>query len=318
MFTNILIAVDGSPCGNRAAQVGLEFAGQLNAWVSFTHAVGNGNNDERAQTAKALGQTLLEHWEHVAHEANLEVNSHLQTGASVAEAIIQASEFQGANLIVMGTQGREGIPRLLLGSVAERVLRESQLPVMLIRVGKQEGDKTPQFKNILVAVDGSKPSQLALGQAKELAHDLGAALEIFHVIPDVPAQYMTGFEYGAFIDIDRYQKDIELEGKAIMDGILAQLKADPAAPAKFVTTQIKAQGERPSDVIVRVAKEHQADLIVMGTHGYRGFDRLLLGSVAERVAHRAETPVLLMRALEVKTEQPAVAVSSQKVMASQP
>ena len=67
---------------------------------------------------------------------------------------------------------------------------------------------------------------------------------------------------------------------------------------------------------MRVAKEHQADLIVMGTHGYQGFDRLLLGSVAERVAHRAETPVLQMRALEVKTEQPIIAVSSQKVMAS--
>lgn len=92
--------------------------------------------------------------------------------------------------------------------------------------------------------------------------------------------------------------------------------ADPAVPAKFVTTQIKAQGERPSDVIVRVAKEHQADLKVMRTHSYRGFDRLLLGSVAERVAHRAETQVLMMRALEVKTKQPAIAVSSQKVMAA--
>ena len=128
---------------------------------------------------------------------------------------------------------------------------------------------------------------------------------------------MTGFEYGAFIDIDRYQKDIETESKAIMDGILAQLKADSAAPAKFVTTQIKDQGERPSDVIVRVAKEHQAaDLKVMRTHSYRGFDRLLLGSVAERVAHRAETQVLMMRALEVKTKQPAIAVSSQKVTAA--
>ena len=261
---------------------------------------------------------MLEHWEHLAHEANLEVNCHLQAGASVAEVIIQASEFQGANLIVMGTHGREGVPRLLLGSVAERVVRESQLPVMLVRVGKQESHKTPQFKSILVAVDGSKPSQLAFHQAKELAHDLGAALEILHVIPDLPAQYLSGFEYGSFIDIDRYQKDIELEGKAIMDSIHAQLKADPATPAKFVATQIKAQGERPSDVIVRVAKEHQADLIVMGTHGYQGFDRLLLGSVTERVAHRAETPVLQMRALEVKTKQPAIAVSSQKVMASQP
>ena len=130
---------------------------------------------------------LLEHWEHLSHEANLEVNSHLQSGASVAEAIIQASEFQGANLIVMGAHGRDGIPRLLLGSVAERVLRESQLPVMLVRARDQGGNKTPQFKNILVAVDGSKPSQLALVQAKELAHDLGAALEILHVMPDIPA-----------------------------------------------------------------------------------------------------------------------------------
>ena len=127
---------------------------------------------------------------------------------------------------------------------------------------------------------------------------------------------MTGFEYGAFIDIDRYQKDIETESKAIMDGILAQLKADSAAPAKFVTTQIKDQGERPSDVIVRVAKEHQAGLKVMRTHSYRGFDRLLLGSIAERVAHRAETQVLMMRALEIKTKQPAIAVSSQKVTAA--
>jgi nucleotide-binding universal stress UspA family protein len=184
MFQKILIPVDGSDCGERAADFGLELAKRLKARVVLTNALieyttikdGHRTLSPSSERAQALGVTF---------ETRLAEGRYL----SVGDGILEAGQETACDLIIMGTHGREGLGRLLLGSVAERVSRQASVPVMLVRELEQ-ASKTPcRIERILVAVDGSPQGELALRTANDLAATLGASLEVINVTPDIPAMY---------------------------------------------------------------------------------------------------------------------------------
>lgn len=309
MFQNILIPVDGSPCSERAAHLGLEFARRLGGRVIFAHAL-------IEHVSEDDGQRVLGPSKRLAENAGVKFETRLLDGYTqgVGDAIIHECQDSSCDLIVMGTHGREGIQHLLLGSVAERVSRQAHVPVMLVRTLEHPTKDAPLIERIVVTVDGSQPSLLALTTANELACVLGASLEVLHVIPDVPSAYAyAAYEYAPIIDDDRYQRDLETESQAVVAAALAYLKANATRMAEVSTSRVPANGQRVGDAIAHATKEHRADLIVMGTHGRTGFDRWLLGSVAERVSHRAEVPVLFVRAPQVKADQPETTRSNAAV-----
>ena len=296
MFQKILIPVDGSACGERAAGFGLEIARRLRARVVLTNALieyatikdGHRTLGPSSDRAKALGVTF---------ETRLAEGRYL----SVGDGILEAGQETGCDLIVMGTHGREGLGRLLLGSVAERVSRQASVPVMLLRDFEHS---SPPFRleRILVAVDGSPQSDLALSTANDLAAALGAGLEVINVTPDIPAVYSyTAYEYSPMINFEQYQQELEAESQAILAAALARLEGNPPKAVGVHASRIPANGERIGDVIVKTANELKADLIVLGTHGRSGMDRLLLGSVAENVSHHASAPVLIVRGVAVRS-----------------
>jgi len=146
------------------------------------------------------------------------------------------------------------------------------------------------YKRILVAVDGSEISNLALKEAIRLAKDQRAALRLVHVVDVMPA-YITMGEIP--YSIDAYQKSMRDAGRKVLAACAAKAKA---GRVKFDTKFVVIAGltTRIWEVINKDAKRWRADLIVIGTHGRRGFNRLFLGSVAEGVIRLAETPVLVI------------------------
>lgn len=145
------------------------------------------------------------------------------------------------------------------------------------------------YKHILVAVDGSDTAKLALREAIKLAKEQRAKLRLIHVIDE---SLITWDESGAMGAAETVLDALRKAGQAVADKALAQvrkagLKAQVVLPETF--------GERIASVIVEEAKRWSADLIVIGTHGRRGVDRLLLGSVAEGVVRLSAKPVLLIR-----------------------
>ncbi len=299
MFDKILIPVDDSSGSQYAAQIGLEFAKRLNARVVLTTALvkyatevdGNNALAPARRNAETLG---------IGFETRFAEGIQM----SIGEGIVQICMETNCDLIVMGTHGREGMERLLLGSVAERVTRQAHVPVMLIRDPQDSKitlEKPLQLEHILVAVDGSLQSQQALTTANDLAAKIGASLEVLYVIPDVPPMTgYTGLEFAPMIDYDRFEKDLEAQSKAIIAGALEQLKTSSAKVMNVSSSSVPAKGLLLGDRILQTALEHHADLIVLGTHGRSGIDRLLLGSVAETVSHHSKIPVLLVRSLPVK------------------
>jgi nucleotide-binding universal stress UspA family protein len=309
MFQKILIPVDGSQCGDHAAQFGLEFAKRLGARVVLTNALIEYASEKDAKRMIGPSRDLAEKLG-VPFEVRLAEGRFL----SIGEGIIEASQESNCQLIVMGTHGREGIPRMLLGSVAEWVSRRATVPVMLIREQAHATTVPPKLERILVAVDGSPQSNLALTTASDLACALGINLELMHVIPDIPAVYSyTAYEYAPMIDFEKYQHDLEAESQAIIAAALALLDAHTPKVADVRTARVPVNGMRLGDAIIKTAKEHKADLIVIGTHGRSGVDLLLLGSVAERVSHRSEVPVLMIRAANIEVEGKASEVASASI-----
>ena len=142
------------------------------------------------------------------------------------------------------------------------------------------------FKKILVGTDFSEPSDAARRTAIELARRLGAELEIVHVEEPLPAY---AFSEGALPDLPRLQEEVRSWAEREVE---QQAKEARAAGVPVTTAVLLGT---PANAIVEAARTDGADLIVVGTHGRTGFERILLGSVAERVVRTASCPVLTVR-----------------------
>lgn len=146
------------------------------------------------------------------------------------------------------------------------------------------------YSNILVALDGSDTSSRALDAALNLAAETGARLTPVYVVDFlVPAYDMYGYDPSILVDAFRE------EGLRVTEDAARRLKARDVAGTPQISN-VEPAGEDIPHRIVRLADETEADLIVMGTHGRRGVQRLFLGSVAERVLRLATCPVLMIPA----------------------
>lgn len=144
------------------------------------------------------------------------------------------------------------------------------------------------FQRILVPVDGSSTSNLALQEAAKLAKELRAQLRIVYVVDEVNINLDTAYATDEFVEaVRKTGRDILTKAEATVRA--AGIKAE----ARLL--EIETLGHHIADVVIDDARRWPADLIVIGTHGRRGINHLMLGSVAEKVVRIATTPVLLIR-----------------------
>lgn len=147
------------------------------------------------------------------------------------------------------------------------------------------------YTRIFVAIDNSSTAQKALKEAIELAVKLDADLCIGTALDEAPvSQHAMGL--GTYIDVEKVKQAMRDTGNALLDKATAKAQAAGCDPHRIL---IESDKKRLSDMIIGAATQWHADLIVMGTHGRRGFERLLVGSVAEHVIRTATTAVLLIR-----------------------
>ncbi|MEF7616648.1 universal stress protein [Aquincola sp. MAHUQ-54] len=145
------------------------------------------------------------------------------------------------------------------------------------------------YRKILVPVDGSPTAHAALGDAIALARLAGAPLVLLNVVDAM--EHINGFECPA-IYLGEVRPRFLAAARAMLDALRDEAVAQGVAAE---TVLVESAGARVSELIVAQAQQSGADLIVLGTHGRRGVDRLLIGSDAEQVARLAQVPVLLVR-----------------------
>jgi nucleotide-binding universal stress UspA family protein len=292
MMKRILMPTDGSPCSEGAINKGLRLAKTLNTEVTFLYTVENpvttyatevGVYPELYEELKKVGNHSLAKAQTLANNLGVKATTQLVEQSRPVDAIHEAEKNH--DMVIMGTHGRRGFDRLMIGSVTEGALRNASKPYLVIRQTKESQEALLGLKHLLMPVDGSECSKRAVEKGLELAKDLGAEVTFLFVFDEHLAAYygMPGATYVR----DMY-RDYEKAGEAILEKAKAHANK---AGVKSTTKLVKHH--KPVEAIVEA--EQDFDMVVMGTHGRRGFDRFMLGSVAEGVLRRSSKPLLLMR-----------------------
>ena len=212
------------------------------------------------------------------------VSWHLDESRDVAEAIVDRARMLQADLIVMGTHGRTGVRRAILGSVTERVLRTAPCAVMAIPPHAQRLPANPPLARILCATDFSAAADCALEWAVDVANHVDATLTVAHII-ELPTKLPGSTE----LDLTPCRKAGFEQAEASLSAALARFVT------KVATNNILRAGQ-PGPELLRLSREQHSDLMVMGVHGRSGGDLMLFGSVAQHVMRRAACPVLAVPA----------------------
>jgi nucleotide-binding universal stress UspA family protein len=206
------------------------------------------------------------------------------TFAEPSAAIIEASE--AADLIVMATHGRGGAERALVGSVADRVVRNAPIATLLVR-GGDSPTSPPPIGRIVVPLDGSSLAELALPVATDLASDLGVPIHIVQVIDSDPVRDAVRGGLFAAQGLEETRARLERDvGDHLSARAMALLNQDERADWEL-------RFGNPAAEINAALKP--GDLLVMTTHARGGLSRWLLGSVANRLVREVQVPILLVR-----------------------
>ncbi len=196
------------------------------------------------------------------------------------EVIVETAAGKKADLIALGTYGRKGLKRLLMGSVTSQVILNAPCDVLVVK--KECTMCTGKYNVLLVPFDGSDSSQRALVRACELSKIDGAEVSVLYVIP----RYEEMME---FFKTETIRKSLYEQAEKIAVG------AKKIASAHGVQIKAVVQEGNTSEKIVEIAGTLKNDLIVMGTHGWRGMNKAILGSTAERIIAYANCPILIAK-----------------------
>jgi nucleotide-binding universal stress UspA family protein len=314
----VLFPTDFSPCARQAFAHATSFAGRFGADLHLLHALPppwQGFYDPMlfvppSETAYDEARaTVAAHLAELAADpltAGLHVVTAQCEDYPPAAGILDYAQRQGIDLIVLGTHGRRGPARLLLGSVAEEVARHSHCPVLAVRE-RQDDEGTAHLlpRQVLVPFDFSAPSRRALADAAEVARRYDAHLLLLHVVEErTAAEELAGKAARAELaDIEQIVATRRLGLHDVLD-----------AMAPGVTGAVEVRVGRPATEILSVAARPDVDLMVMATLGLTGVRRLLFGSTAEEVLRLAVPPVLLIKA-PVTPEKEAATESEEQVPA---
>lgn len=195
-----------------------------------------------------------------------------------AGALVKHAMEGHYDLIVMCTRGKTGLKRLILGSVAEEVLKLSPVPVMVVHP-LEKGAAAPQLRRIAVPLDGSHRSASILPAVADLAKSMEAKISFVTVVSptkkdDLPVEVVSE-------NIFREQKALQKRG---LEVDIAILYGDPVAET------------------LGYAGRNHADLVAISTHGRSGLDRMRFGSVAAKILRKSELPLLVLRTAAIPKE----------------
>ncbi len=284
----ILSATDFSETADRAGELARELTRRFGAAFHLLHVVViledphlEDHNRQRLEelVASADDARRRELENGVEETPGVEVIPHMVRGLAPAEVIVETAATLGSDLIVMGTHGRRGLSHLLLGSVAERVVRTSSVPVLTVRA---DADITlGENPRILVPHDFSETSAAAVERAAAWADALGAEITLLHVVE--PVVYPEFYSVDVLSDdlMERLVERSERALRAAADNILGGVEA-----------RVVVEVGRAANTIVEFADPDRFDLLMMATRGLSGLEQVLLGSVAESVLRRCRVPML--------------------------
>jgi nucleotide-binding universal stress UspA family protein len=287
MYDRILFPTDGSDGATRVLDHVLDIASAHGATVHLLNVADTTRDSlvrirgEVVDVLEQEGEDVLEDVTERAGARGVETVSTVVQGEPYRTIVEYADEYD-VDLIVMPTHGRSGLERLLLGSTTERVVRRAEVPVLTVRPDA-DGPLRYPYRGVAVPTDGSEGANGALSMAADVATEAEAALYVLSVI--------TYQSLGIDVRSDIQSAMLEESAGDIVEEATAFAEA---AGVEDVRGAVE-YGSSVHEAVLEFLEEREVDLVVVGTHGRTGFDRYLLGSVAESLLRTSPVPVLTVR-----------------------
>ena len=322
MYRKMLVPLDGSELSEVVFPYAKELAGRLDLDVVLLHV----HSPDEGETLP-LHQAYIEHKAEVIRRQSEEVQGKVGIGNEgktpkvwgelavgyPAEEILRYAEENEIDLVLMATHGRSGIRRWVMGSVADKVLRASRVPVCLVRAGLPEGivyDKWPK-RTILVPLDGSDLAEAVLPHVEALAKQRGAELlDIVLLQVCAPAAALGYYPPSARFETrtgavhvmpQEFARATGARQKVLAEQYLAGVEKRLKAVGLKVRSEVR-MGDSAAE-IVDYADNNPFNLIIMATHARSGLRRWAYGSVAAKVLQGVTSPIFLVRTGEPESTQ---------------
>jgi len=284
-FRKILVPVDGSHSCLHAKMLASSIARKFKSKVTVVHCASHEFMHPELKAQYQLphsilhkideaylqaGKKIIRNAEEMFREAKIDVDARLVSYEDPAEFLLQLVKDEKYDLVVIGNRAEHQSERYSLGSVTEKVARHAECPVLIVK-------KKPKVESILTAVDGSKYADKALEYAVQLAKNYSANLALVHVEED---------------------KLIRIGGPQVVDcvGTVGEcILKDASTKVEGVSFDKMLEYGSPAEVIIKVAKKADVDIIVIGSRGLSSVRRFLLGSVSDDISMHARSSVLIVR-----------------------
>lgn len=284
-FKKILVPVDGSHSCLHAKMFASSIAKKFDSKVTVVHVVSHEFMHPELKAQYQLppsilhrvdeaylqaGKKIIRNAEEMFREANIDVDARLVTYEDPAEFLLQFMKDEKYDLVIIGNRAENQSERYSLGSVTEKVARHAECPVLIVK-------QKPKVEKILTAIDGSKYADKALEYAVQLAKNYSANLALLHVEED---------------------KLIHIGGPQVVDcvGTVGEcILKDASTKVQGVSFNQLLEYGSPAEVIIKVAKKADVDVIVVGSRGLSSVRRYLLGSVSDDISIHARSSVLIVR-----------------------
>lgn len=285
LFKKILVPVDGSHSCLHAKMFAVSIAKKYNSKVTVVHVASHEFMHPELKAQYQLphsilhkiddayleaGKKIIRNAEELFREAKVEVDAQLVTFEDPAEYLLELIKEKKYDLVVIGNRAETQSERYSLGSVTEKVARHSVCPVLIVK-------HRPRVKKILAAVDGSRHAEKALEYAVSLSKNYRSDLALLHVEED---------------------KLVRIGGPQVVDclGTVGEcILKDAAKKVEGVSFDKMLEYGSPAEIIIKVAKKADVDIIVVGSRGLSSVRRYLLGSVSDDISMHARSSVLIVK-----------------------
>jgi nucleotide-binding universal stress UspA family protein len=302
MYKRMLVPLDGSELAEIVLPYAKELAGRLDLELVLLHVC-----EQHGAESQFMCQSYVDHTAETVKAQSREVQ--IKTGAPQggetvevtpatvtghpAEEIINYANSNNIDIILLASHGRSGVSRWVLGSVADKVLRASRVPIWLVRAAIPEKivyDEWPK-KSYLVLLDGSKTAETVLPHVEALAKQRSAGLMNIVLLRVVEEPFITADYPEA--NWKEHVKNIKEHFKNEAESYLAGVRQRLAAVGLKVT--MKVLMGKPADEIIDYAYKNHPNLIIMATHGNSLASRWEYGNVADKVLYGVSSPVFVVR-----------------------
>jgi nucleotide-binding universal stress UspA family protein len=293
----ILVGLDGSPLAETILPFVESLAGKLGARVTLLHVTSvpepappitaHPSIDQLVARATALAREYLRGPESRLTAAGIDTRIAVASG-DAAENIVRYAMDQRCDMIALATHGRSGVQRWAYGSVAERALQTTTVPLLLIRPGDGWAAAPHGMHQLVVPLDGSAEAEAALPIAKPLAVRCGLPLVLLRFVKPLTIELAGDPTGAAYMDSQGIIDGLVQDARSYLENMAATLREQGVTVS---TAEVSVS--EPADGIATYTRTHSGSFVTLTTHGRSGWRRFLLGSVARRVLHTVAAPILI-------------------------